>query len=45
MKPGYRFIWIAPGRIEDGTPIMEAFVVGFRQIAKQYPDHVLYEEM
>lgn len=45
LKPGYRFIWIAPGRIEDGTPIMEAFVVGFRQIAKQYPDHVVFEEM
>jgi uncharacterized protein YsxB (DUF464 family) len=25
--------------------IMDAFAAGFEQLAKQYPDHVSYEEM
>jgi uncharacterized protein YsxB (DUF464 family) len=45
LKPGHRFIWAAPGKFTEAMPIMEAFAAGFRQIAKQYPDHVSYEEM
>lgn len=45
LQPGHRFIWVAPGKLEQGTPIMEAFAAGFRQIAKQYPSYVSFEEI
>lgn len=45
LQPGHRFIWIAPGKIEDGMAIMDAFAAGFEQIAKQYPDHVTFDRM
>ena len=45
LKPGYMFIWAKPGKYHEAMPIMDAFAAGFGQIAKQYPDHVSYEEM
>jgi len=45
LQPGHRFIWVSPGRLEDGMPIMDAFAQGLKRIAAQYPNHVSFEEM
>ena len=45
LQPGHRFIWVAPGKLEAGTMIMDAFADGFEQIAKQYPAHVSFDRM
>lgn len=45
LQPGQRFIWVAPGKLETGMVVMDAFAAGFEQIAKQYPGHVTFDKV
>lgn len=40
-----RYVWVRPGLNELMRPIMDTFAAGMQQIAKQFPNHVEFEQI